>query len=260
MDLLTRWIDRSAQLRIASLDATRCARSLCLLHQLEGDAAARFSQAVAGALLLASDLKSGLTLSLQVDLGEAAFHADATADGLVRAMTTSRSHPSTSTRVQVRRVGASGQLYQSVVESLEGGVPPALQEYLLQSEQQRSRLDVVAEIDREGLPSQVRGAWLRGFPDTPEDLLEKLLHSWDSRQGTWHPASPWTGLVVGPWDALGTVEPRTFCPCDRDRARGALLALGEEHLLDAMAKGEELEVICDFCRTRYAFEPSELAG
>ena len=70
MDLLTKWIDRSAQLRIASLDATRTARSLCLLHDLEGEAALRFSQAVAGSLLLASDLKPGLTLSLQIDLGE----------------------------------------------------------------------------------------------------------------------------------------------------------------------------------------------
>jgi molecular chaperone Hsp33 len=260
MDLLTKWIDRSAQLRIASLDATRTARSLCLLHDLEGEAALRFSQAVAGSLLLASDLKPGLTLSLQIDLGEVAYHADATSEGLVRAMTTSRSHASPSARVQVRRVGPSGILYQSVVESLEGNVPAALHAFMVQSEQQESRLDLSVELDRENLPAQVRGALLRGFPGTPPDLLERLLSSWDSRGGSWHPASPWTGLVVGPWDALGTTEPKAFCPCDRDRARGALLALGEEELRDALEKGEELEVICDFCRTRYAFPPAELAG
>lgn len=258
MDLLTRWIDRSAKLRIASLDATRAARSLCLLHGLEGDAARRFSRGLAGALLMASDLKAGETLSLQIDLSDVSLHIDATAEGLVRAMSTSRAHVSTSARVQVRRLGQGGILYQSVVESLGTEVGPALEAYLLQSVQQVSRLDLEVDLDAEKLPVQVRGAWLRGFPDTPADLLGRLLAGWAERGPGWHPASPWTGIAIGPWDSLGAVEPKVFCPCDRDRARGALVALGEEHLRDALEKGEELEVVCDFCRTRYGFDPAEL--
>jgi len=74
MDLLTTWIDRSAELRIAAVDATRTARALCLLHDLDGIRAQRFSEVLAGAAVLASELKVRQTLSLQVDLDEDSYH------------------------------------------------------------------------------------------------------------------------------------------------------------------------------------------
>ena len=258
MDLLTTWIDRSAQLRIAAVDATRTARSLCLLHDLEGPDAERFSRVLAGSLVLASELKALQTLSLQVDLGELACHADATPAGLVRAMATSRSHPSTSARVHARRLGTGGLTYESVVQVLGLDVDSVLEAYMRQSEQQACKVDTLVELDAEKLPSRVRGAWLRGFPDTSEDLLESLFKGWEERRSAWNAASPWVGLPLGPWDALGSQEVQAFCPCDRERAFGALVALGPEAIEEARTKGEEMEVVCDFCRTRYAFRPEEL--
>jgi molecular chaperone Hsp33 len=260
MDLLTTWIDRSALLRIAAVDATRTARSLCMLHDLEGPQAKQFSQILAGALVLASELKELQTLSLQVDLGESSYHVDATAAGLVRAMATSRSHPSTSARVHARRLGTGGVSYESVVQVMSLDVDSVLEAYMRQSEQQVCRVHTLVELDAEKLPSRVRGAWLRGFPGTPNDLLESLFHGWEERKSVWNAASPWVGLPLGPWDALGSKEVQAFCPCDRERAFGALVALGPEAIEEARTKGEEMEVVCDFCRTRYAFKPDEVAG
>jgi molecular chaperone Hsp33 len=258
MDLLTTWIDRSAQLRIAAVDATRVARTLCILHNLEGTQAERFSQVLAGALVLSSELKDLQTLSLQVDLGESSFHVDATPAGLVRAMATSRSHPSTSARVHARRLGTAGVTYESVVQVMGLDVDSVLEAYMRQSEQQVCKVGTLVDMDAEKLPSRVRGAWLRGFPDTPRDRLESLFQAWEERKSNWNAASPWVGLPLGPWDALGSQEVQSFCPCDRERAFGALVALGPEAIEEARIKGEEMEVVCDFCRTRYAFRPEEL--
>ena len=259
MNLLTTWIDRSAQLRIAAVDATRSARALCLLHDLEGRRAEQFSQVLAGALVLASELKALQTLSLQVDLAEDSFHVDATPAGLVRAMATTRSHPSTSARVHARRLGSGGVTYESVVQVMGLEVDAVLEAYMRQSEQQVCKVETLVEMDAENLPSRVRGVWLRGFPNTPRDLLESLFQGWHDRRSTWNAASPWMGLPLGPWDALGSQEVQVFCPCDRERAFGALVALGPQAIEEARIKGEEMEVVCDFCRTRYAFSPEELA-
>ncbi|MEK7395204.1 MAG: Hsp33 family molecular chaperone HslO [Fibrobacterota bacterium] len=258
MDLLTRWIDRSATLRIAALDATLAARKICLLHGLDGEPARRFSQALCGGLLLASDFKNFETLSLQLDQGESTYHVDATPEGLVRGLMVARSHPSASSHVQARRFGQKGLIYQSVVDVLASEVGPALELYVAQSDQQSSVLDLQVELDNQGLPGIVKGAWLRGFPDTKPEALEQFLSFWRKREPSWNPASPWMGLPMGPWDALATLEPKAFCPCSEDKALGALAALGTEEIVQAHLDDKELEVICDFCRTRYAFPAERL--
>jgi molecular chaperone Hsp33 len=251
MDILTRWIDRSATLRIAALDATRACRTICLLHDLDGEPAVLFSQALCGALLLASDLKAYQTYSIQLDLGESTFHVDATPEGLVRGLVVPRTHPSTSARIQGRRFGQKGLLYSSVVDSMAVGVGEALEAFVLQSDQQPSHMDLQVEMGPEGLPGLVKGAWLRGFPDTKPEALSQFLSNGSTRDRNWLPASPWTGLSGGPWDSLATLEPKAFCPCSEEKAIGALKALGREELETAHEQNQELEIVCDYCHSRY---------
>ena len=260
MDLLTRWIDRSANLRISAVEASATSRSLCLLHGLSGPSAVEMSEMVAGTLLLAADQRAFHTLSLQLDLGSVSQHVDSTPEGLVRAMATSRLQPSVCARIQARRLGPEGLIYQSVVESEKRAVGPILEDYLHQSEQQRSRLDLETDLDGQGLPVSVRGALLRGFPKTSQDLLDRLFSDWTARGSSWSASTPGDGLPTGPWDKLGEVEVRAHCPCSRDRALGALLSLGPDAVADARTKGVEMEVVCDFCRTRYGFSPDEVAA
>lgn len=260
MDLLTRWIDRSATLRIAALDATRACRTICLLHELDGEAARVFSQALCGALLLASDLKAYQTCSIQLDLGEWTHHVDATPEGLVRGLVVPRAHPATSARIQERRFGQQGLLYQSVVDAMAATVPDALGAYLLQSDQQTSHLDLQVEMGPEGLPSLAKGAWLRGFPDTKPDALHQFLSNGSTRDRNWLPAAPWTGLSGGPWDSLATLEPKAFCPCSEEKAIGALKTLGREELEKAHEQGQELEIVCDYCHSRYGVAAKTVLG
>ena len=251
MDLLTRWIDRSATRRIVAVDATRACRTICLLHDLDGEAARRFSEALCGALLLASDLKAYQTFSLQLDLAETTFHVDATPEGLVRGLVVPRAHVATAAHIQGRRFGQQGLIYQSHADAMASTASEALEAFVRQSDQQESRMDLQVDMSPEGLPSLAKGAWLRGFPDTKPEVLQQFLSEGRTRDKGWLPASPWAGLSGGPWDSLTTLEPHAFCPCSEEKAVGALKSLGREELEQAHEQGQELEIVCDYCHSRY---------
>jgi molecular chaperone Hsp33 len=251
-DSLTHWLDRSARLRVVAVDATRAARGLCLLHDLEGDAARQFAAAIAGGLLFACDLKSLQTLSLQIEVGARVYHVDATADSLVRGMATTRAHEAPVARVAVRRFGQKGLLYQSIVDVATLEVSKALEGHFLQSEQQVLRTDLRCDLDERGLPTKVHGALVRGFPGTPPEMLRELLEAWD-RRGDWDPSEPCRGLDERIWDRLAEQDVHHHCPCSKDRALASVRALGLEALEQAAKADETLEVVCDFCRSVYRF-------
>lgn len=253
---LTRWLDRGATLRVASVDVLDVTRALSVLHDLEGREAGVLGQALAGALLLASDLKSGETFSLQLEIGERVFHVDATPEGLVRAMVTVRAHGSPVSRLAVRRFGHNGILYQSVVDVPSLSVPEILEGFVAQSEQQTIRFDLVSEWADGELPKTAYGALIRGFPSTDPKELEELFTSW-TRRAVWEPGEPCRGLDQRMWDKLSVQEVQHYCPCSRERALSSVRALGPAVLQEAADKGEPMEVACDFCRSIYTFGADE---
>lgn len=255
-DSLTRWLDREATLRIMAIEATTLSRGLCLLHDLEGEAASDFAQALVGGLLWASDLKAGQTLSLQIELGTRTLHVDATPVGLVRGMVTQRTHESPIARVTIRRFGSAGILYQSVVDTPARTVAEALEGHARQSDQQNAMADLRCELDSQGLPRRAYGALLRDFPSTPAGGLANLVSAWRAR-GTWSASSPCAHLDERTWDRLSHQEIHHHCPCSRERALNSIRALGEPALKQAAEAGETMEVVCDFCRSTYTFEAVE---
>ena len=51
---------------------------------------------------------------------------------------------------------------------------------------------------------------------------------------------------------------RFFCPCSRERAGDSLAILGDADLSAMILDDGKAEVICNFCRARYAFDEAEL--
>ncbi|MCB9496203.1 MAG: Hsp33 family molecular chaperone HslO [Fibrobacteria bacterium] len=257
-DSLVRWLDREATLRIVATDATHTTRALCLLHDLEGETARTFARAVLGGLLLASDLKSFQTLSLQIEIADRVYHIDATGEALVRAMVTRRAHETPVSRLALRRFGQKGMLYQSVVDIPSQDIAGVFEGFVLQSDQQVMRACLECELDPQGLPVGVQGALVRGFPDTPAGALQALIARWDLRVG-WKVDDPAAGLDDRTWDRLSHQAVEHHCPCSRERALGSVRALGDVALREAASKGEPMEVVCDFCRSVYSFGPAEFA-
>jgi len=152
------------------------------------------------------------------------------------------------------------QPYQGVVP-LEGDtITQVLEHYLRQSEQVESRLWLAAsgavaagvllqKLPQEGgaAPRPDADAWQRAgalaATLTAKELLalepEALAHRlyWEERL-----------------DHFAPLEPRFECSCSRQRSGRMLLALGRDEAEAILAERGDVEIVCDFCSARYAFD------
>ena len=152
------------------------------------------------------------------------------------------------------------QPYQGVVPLAGETIAQVLENYLRQSEQIESRLWLAADEDAaagvllQKLPQEGGGAarpdvdaWQRvgalTATLTREELLslapEALAHRlyWEEQLEHFAP-----------------VEPRFECTCSRERSGRMLLTLGREEVESILAERGNVEITCDFCNARYAFD------
>ncbi|MCB1502916.1 MAG: Hsp33 family molecular chaperone [Bauldia sp.] len=186
--------------------------------------------------------------------------------------------------------------YQGVVP-LEGqGLEEAAHTYFRQSEQipTRVRLAVGEIIQRED--GQMQRGWRAGglivqfLPDAPERMRQPDLPSGDVPEGTEIEPPDEDDAWVEAQALIGTVEDheltdpavpverllyrlfhergvRVFapvaisdaCSCSRDRIVGMLSRFSGEEIADSIEDGR-ITVTCEFCGTRYEFDPDEFAG
>lgn len=49
-----------------------------------------------------------------------------------------------------------------------------------------------------------------------------------------------------------------MCDCSKERVEKAVISLGRKELADMIEEGKPIEIVCDFCRTKYTFSTDEL--
>jgi molecular chaperone Hsp33 len=154
-----------------------------------------------------------------------------------------------------------GQRYQGLVELHHASVAESLENYFIQSEQLPARILLAANdthavgLMLQKMPdegghhaAQDDDAWSRIVHLTatlgaaellntaPEQLLYRLYHD----------------------ESVRLFEPRSLafgCSCSRERVTGMLRSLGRDEVEAALtARGDEIEVICEFCAQRYHFD------
>jgi molecular chaperone Hsp33 len=160
-------------------------------------------------------------------------------------------------RFAISLVPESGQQsYQGVVDLDADSVASALEHYMAVSEQIETRLWLACEDTRAAglllqklperessdvdawpragqLAATVRKEELLGLE--PQRLLQRLFNEEDLR-------------VFEP-------KPVCFrCSCSRDRVIGMLRMLGRDEVRSVVAERGEVEVHCEFCNRRYAFD------
>lgn len=160
-------------------------------------------------------------------------------------------------RFAISLVPESGQQsYQGVVDLNADSIAAALEHYMATSEQIATRIWLASDDNRsaglllqklperesadddawpraEHLASTVRPEELLGLE--PQQLLHRLFHEEDLR----------------------VFEPRPVffrCSCSRDRVVGMLRMLGRDEVRSVIAERGEVEVHCEFCNRRYAFD------
>lgn len=160
-------------------------------------------------------------------------------------------------RFAISLVPESGQQsYQGVVDLNTDSIAAALEHYMANSEQIATRLWLACDETRaaglllQKLPERESAdadAWPRAehlaatvkpgelLTLTPNQLLHRLFHEEDLR----------------------IFEPRPVffrCSCSRDRVVGMLRMLGPDEVRGVIAERGEVEVRCEFCNRRYAFD------
>lgn len=151
------------------------------------------------------------------------------------------------------------QPYQGVVPLAGETIAEVLENYLRQSEQTESRLWLAADesaaagVLLQKLPQEGGAAkpdvdaWQRAGALTATLTREELLTLeaealarrlyWEERLQHFPPAAP-----------------RFECNCSRERSGRMLLALGREEAESILAERGDVEITCDFCNARYAFD------
>lgn len=153
----------------------------------------------------------------------------------------------------------AGPIYQGIVALEAGAVATLFEHYLATSEQLASRMMLAR--DGEGCA----GLLVQRLPDHADDAADtwaRITAALDAaplatlldRDG---PTSALPALF--PHDDLRVFAPRPVafgCSCSAERVENALRIAGAEEIESILAERGSVEVTCEFCHRKYAFDPA----
>lgn len=266
-DSLQRFIFEHAPIRGEMVQLAATWQAVTERHQYPAPLRKALGELMAAGALLAATLKFNGTLILQLHgsgpvklivvecTSDHAMRATAKWDGEIpegnlRTLLGSG-------RFAISLVPESGQQsYQGVVDLDADSIAAALEHYMATSEQIATRIWLASDEQRSAglllqkLPERESAdddAWPRAehlaatvkadelLCLEPQQLLHRLFHEEDLR----------------------VFEPRPVyfrCSCSRDRVVGMLRMLGRDEVRSVIAERGEVEVHCEFCNRRYAFD------
>jgi molecular chaperone Hsp33 len=154
-----------------------------------------------------------------------------------------------------------GQRYQGLVELQHASVAESLENYFIQSEQLPARILLAAN------DTHAVGLMLQKMPDEgghhaaqDDDAWSRIVHLTATLGATELLDTAPAQLLYRLYheESVRLFEPRSLafgCSCSRERVTGMLRSLGRDEVEAALtARGDEIEVICEFCAQRYHFD------
>jgi len=278
-DRLVRGLLPAVGLRAVLARVGDTARMTRMLHGLAPTSAHLFGEALAGALLLAAQLKDGGRVNLQIECDGPlrGLLVDASADGEVRGYARAPGvhfpgEPRRGARAALGGTGflsvlrdlGGGQFYRGSVELREMALAGDLRRFFAESEQVDSALDLRVLARGPEPLGEVAGLLVQKLPDGDAGALAAVrerigaeafaaaLEAGGSAQEILH-------AVTGDgFELLADREVAYVCGCSHGRARVAVSALGRAGIEELLAETGRAEITCEFCRRRYALEAPEL--
>ena len=190
--------------------------------------------------------------------------------------------------------GAHTQRYQGIVELDGSSLEEVARRYFLQSEQIPTAIRLAA--GNQMLPGEggTREVWRAGgivaqfLPDAPERMRLPDLHGGDGDDGSnarqaddaWREAEALLATIEATelWDPTVGAERLLYrlfhehgvtvydatgvhdrCSCSRDKIGAILHGFTAEEIASSVENGK-IQVDCEFCSTRYEFDPFEFSG
>lgn len=158
-----------------------------------------------------------------------------------------------------------GTPYVGMTPIVSGEIAEDFTNYFATSEQTPSVIALGVLVDKNGIKS-AGGYKLSLMPDATEEEIAKIENKikniepisqmLDEKMTLEDIAKKVTGdenLKV-----LAQVNPKYECNCSRERTTKNLVALGEKELTKMIEEEEKIEIVCNFCNTKYEFTKEEL--
>lgn len=158
-----------------------------------------------------------------------------------------------------------GTPYVGMTPIVSGEIAEDFTNYFATSEQTPSVIALGVLVDKNGIKS-AGGYKLSLMPDATEEEIAKIENQikniepisqmLDEKMTLEDIAKKVTGdknLKV-----LAQVNPKYECNCSRERTTKNLVALGEKELTKMIEEEEKIEIVCNFCNTKYEFTKKEL--
>ena len=278
-DRIIRATGEVAELRFVLVDATDAANTVSGYHQAPAFASILLGEALVSALLLASGLKTNGTVQVRFQFSGdfSLVTADATPMGLLRGMLPAEDlkrigdfEPLLSPQImKVRKLNEKGiPIAESLVEMPSEKIGPSTAFYLLQSEQTRSAVGIMAQAGADGKLEFCGGFLVEAFPKADEKTLAIMEQVVKNLPPISNYHRPGEGLDLGMLlaDLAGPfrytvhreIPVQPFCPCSSAGVMKALTGLPREELEEVALKQETLELHCDYCRKRYLATPDQI--
>jgi molecular chaperone Hsp33 len=170
--------------------------------------------------------------------------------------------------LSVIRTPPAGVSYQSVVPLVSGEIGSDVAHYLASSEQVPSAIGLGVFVEPDGRVGAAGGWLVQAMPDAEPTSVAALERNVEA-------VAPPSDLVRRGLDAAAILErllagvpvrrlddqPVAFsCPCNADRVRAAIVAMGRDELDDILATDRRVDATCEFCDTRYTVEEPDLVA
>lgn len=154
-----------------------------------------------------------------------------------------------------------GQRYQGLIDLQHAELAGSLENYFVKSEQLPARILLAAD------DGYAVGLMLQKMPDEggrdaalDDDAWNRILHLTATLNAEELLSIAPEQLLYRLYheESVRLFEPRALafgCNCSRERVTGMLRSLGRDEVEAALAaRGDEIEVICEFCAQRYHFD------
>jgi molecular chaperone Hsp33 len=283
-DVLVRTLSTDGSIAVRAMVATGLVGKAAARHATAPTATAALGRTLMGAVLMAAEAGPDETLQIQLrgdgPLGAVTVIADSA--GGVRGFVgdPAADPPSRDGKLDVGRAVGRGLLavvryhpswhapYSGIVPLVSGEVAEDLAGYLLESEQKPSAVALGVFVGSDGSVEAAGGFLVQALPGASDEalaLLERNVRGLESPTQMLRAGLDADGIVDRVLSGLGSRErhrslPRFACRCDRDRVLRAVTLLGRDEIRDISARGEAVEVRCEFCAERYVLHADDVGS
>lgn len=270
MDYIFRGLGKDKKVRIFGIDAKESISTICKNQEtlpITTIAFARFL--LAGAIIGALEKNGvGITLQINSDGPIKSLFMQATSDGYIRGYV---SNPNADLDIKdeiytvqnivgnngvlsVTKVNEEGVDFTSDVILAKSDISQDIAYYFFASEQIPTIIDLHVTLDENGHVNCAKGYLIQlitGYDEEDVVFLENLkLESITNVEEN-------IKTMFEDFEKLEEMEIKDFCDCSKNRFEGGLATLSDFDLKDLTSE-ENIEVVCQFCKSKYIFTKEDI--